>query len=69
MADIQISDLKITGSDLFNDTENYLQDLSDEEVDFQGGLTPLINFGYASSQGCAMGVAGGIGLIAKRVLK
>lgn len=37
MADIKISDLKIAGSDLFTDTENYLQDLSEED-NFQGGF-------------------------------
>jgi hypothetical protein len=42
MADIQISDLKIAGSDLFTDSENYLQDLSEEEVNFQGGMIPTL---------------------------
>jgi hypothetical protein len=42
MADIQISDLRITGSDLFDDSENYLQDLSEEEVNFQGGMIPTL---------------------------
>jgi hypothetical protein len=65
MADINISDLKIAGSDLFNDSENYLQDLSEEEVNFQGGGTWTL--AYASSEACGMAIASGIAWITTRL--
>jgi hypothetical protein len=40
MANIQVKDLtrsSIPGLDLFNDLENFIQDLSDDELDLQGG--------------------------------
>ncbi|WP_019499240.1 hypothetical protein [Pseudanabaena sp. PCC 6802] len=38
MANIDISELNISGSDLFDDTETYLQELSEEELGIQGGI-------------------------------
>jgi hypothetical protein len=38
MATINISNLNSIGSDLFTDTESYLQDLSESELNAQGGL-------------------------------
>jgi hypothetical protein len=40
MASIKLSDLvrnSIIGADLFNDSESFIRDLSDDEVNFQGG--------------------------------
>jgi hypothetical protein len=59
MADIKINDLlihDIPGADLFSDSENFLRDLSDDEMDIQGGWSPLY-FAYASSNIC---IGGGI---------
>lgn len=55
MADIKIYNLKIAGSDLFTDTENYLQDLLEEELNFQGGkligfvINPTVKTSYVLS--------------------
>lgn len=38
MASIYINNLGSTGSDLFTDAESYLQDLSEVELNAQGGL-------------------------------
>ncbi|MBW4500514.1 MAG: hypothetical protein KME57_13365 [Scytonema hyalinum WJT4-NPBG1] len=67
MASINISDLRPTGSELFFDSEGYMNDLGDSEFDgIYGGLTPALvisaaRVGYAaarSSQQCAQGLAG-----------
>ena len=43
MATINISDLRPAGSDLFSDSEGYLNELGDGEFDaINGGLLPLI---------------------------
>jgi hypothetical protein len=40
MANIKVRDLtSIAGTDLFNDSESFMQDLSDEELETQGGFT------------------------------
>jgi len=40
MSKIQISDIKLDGSELFNDSENFLSDLKDSEIDeIVGGLS------------------------------
>jgi hypothetical protein len=45
MATIKISDLHPTGADLFQDSENYLNELTDDELDLtQGGFTPAFSF-------------------------
>jgi hypothetical protein len=38
MARITISNLSVIGSQLFADKENFLKELSDSELDIQGGL-------------------------------
>jgi len=63
MATINNSDLKPTGLDLFSDSEDYMDELDDNELaSIHGGYTPLIfRATYAaarSSQQCAMGMAG-----------
>ena len=61
MATINISDLRPTGSDLFSDSEGYMNYLDESEFDgVYGGATPIATFYvglYAarSSQACAMG--------------
>lgn len=69
MATINISDLRPTGSDLFSDSEGYMNDLGESEFDeIYGGATPIAAFyvGLAaarSSQACAAGaVAAGNGI-------
>jgi hypothetical protein len=43
MANIKVQDLSsITGADLFNESENFMRDLSDDELELQGGWTPVI---------------------------
>jgi hypothetical protein len=38
MANIKVKDLiSIAGTDLFNDSESFMRDLSDDELDLQGG--------------------------------
>lgn len=39
MATIKISDLHPTGADLFQDSENYLNELTDEELDLTQGAS------------------------------
>jgi hypothetical protein len=43
MANIQLTDLagNITGFDLFNDSDSFMQDLSEDELDLQGGKAPV----------------------------
>ena len=59
MATIVISNLNPTGSDLFYDSENFLQDLSEDEQEIYGGVvwTYWVAQGAAaavrSSRGCA----------------
>ncbi len=44
MATIKISDLHPTGADLFQDSENYLNELTNDELDLaQGGFTPAVS--------------------------
>ena len=38
MATIKISELNATGSDLFDDAETYLHELSERELRIQGGI-------------------------------
>ena len=74
MATINISDLRPAGSDLFSDSEGYMSELGDNELeDIYGGIAPLLilsaaRVGYAaarSSQQCAAGIAGGIGAVGR----
>ncbi len=43
MANIKLIDLagKIAGFDLFNDSDSFMQDLSEHELDLQGGKAPM----------------------------
>lgn len=42
MANIKLIDLaNITGFDLFNDSDSFMQDLSENELDLQGGKAPM----------------------------
>ncbi|PSB44756.1 hypothetical protein [Chamaesiphon polymorphus] len=43
MANIQLTDLagNIAGFDLFNDSDSFMQDLSEDELDLQGGKAPV----------------------------
>jgi hypothetical protein len=48
MATIAISDLSITGLDLFSDSESYMNELSDGDmVGIKGGGTPVITLTIA----------------------
>lgn len=38
MADIKINDIKPVGFELMDDSENFLSDLTDSELDVVGGL-------------------------------
>jgi hypothetical protein len=43
MANIKVRDLtSIAGTDLFNDSESFMQDLSDDELALQGGGPTLM---------------------------
>ena len=43
MASIKISELHPAGSDLFSDSESYMNELSEGEIGgIQGGMTPLL---------------------------
>jgi hypothetical protein len=45
MPNIKVKDLStptITGSDLFIDSESFMRDLSDNELDLEGGKAPQI---------------------------
>lgn len=61
MSSITISELKVTGLDLFEDQESYLTEVSDAEMSAANGgfTTPVVTFITASSPECAA-FAGGI---------
>ncbi|NEP28094.1 hypothetical protein [Moorena sp. SIO3I6] len=42
MANIAISDLHPVGANLFEDSESFMMDLSDDQLDVKGGATPVI---------------------------
>ena len=45
MANVKVRDLtSISGADLFNDSESFMRDLSEDELNAQGGGTPYIVF-------------------------
>lgn len=54
MANITISDLHPAGFELFSDSQSYMTELSDVELNIQGGGTPTI--AVASSEACGMAV-------------
>ncbi|MCC5610089.1 hypothetical protein LC612_25825 [Nostoc sp. CHAB 5834] len=57
MATIAISNLRAPGAELFMDSESYLSELTDTEIDgTKGGITPAVfligvGVGYAISKG------------------
>jgi hypothetical protein len=56
MANIKVRDLtSIAGTDLFNDSESFMQDLSDDELALQGGATPIASYWFV---GGGIAVAG-----------
>jgi hypothetical protein len=50
MAKIQVNDLSSTGLELFSDSENYLKDMSEQELNTHGGIwfltPPLVTYTY-----------------------
>ncbi|QLE39980.1 class IIb bacteriocin, lactobin A/cerein 7B family [Nostoc sp. C052] len=66
MATIKINNLNAAGSDLFNDSESYLNELTNEEVtSINGGIVPLIVSAYWAS--CAtVGILYGISAVLRR---
>lgn len=51
MAKIAILNLPFAGSDLFNDSESFMQELSESELDVQGGLFPFLSLPVICTQG------------------
>lgn len=64
MASIAISDLRPAGSELFLDSESFMDDLTDGEISIQGGLTPfwasVVVVGSAATLGGAISASIGI---------
>lgn len=60
MTSITISEINVTGINLFEDGESYLDEMSDADLgSVNGGFSPLIAFATASSPECAA-FAGGL---------
>ncbi|URD48501.1 hypothetical protein [Chroococcidiopsis sp. CCNUC1] len=58
MATINISDLRPTGSELFSDSETYMNELGDNELDdINGGTGGLIRSIIAVSKGVGKGAS------------
>jgi hypothetical protein len=53
MASIRIDDL--SGFNLFNDSESFMRDLQEDDLNIQGGLTPTL--ALASSEACGVIIA------------
>lgn len=60
MASIAISDLNAAGSDLFSDSENFMDELSEGELSIQGGITPTAFWASVAVVGSAATVGGAI---------
>jgi hypothetical protein len=60
MASITVENLteyNVSGMNLFNDSENFMMELSDDELNVYGGLTPgIIYTAILSSEICATAV-------------
>ena len=55
MASIAIPDLNTPGLDLFQDSESFLNELTEDELNMtRGGITPFIPYAIASSEPCAI---------------
>ena len=50
MAKIKVNDIKPAGTELFADSQNFLTDLTDSELDIMGGLH------LAAGSGCNSGL-------------
>lgn len=60
MASITVSDLRSTGSDLFMDSESFMDVLDDSELNsINGGLTPIAIWGIAVSSQYVIGAMAG----------
>ena len=55
MADIKITDLKAAGSDLFEDPNSVMTDVSDSELSVNGGC---VSYYYSCYSGCGYGYHG-----------
>jgi hypothetical protein len=66
MATIAISELRPAGADLFDGSESFMMELSDDELEVTGGGTPAVLVGLAirSSRTCAVAVGAAVGYIA-----
>jgi hypothetical protein len=51
MVKIIILSLPSAGYDLFDDSESFMQDLSESELDLQGGLVPFLRLPVICTQG------------------
>lgn len=60
MSSITISKLNPAGSELFSDSESYLTQLSEQELEMKGGIWPIV---LASSEPCGMAIAFGAAAI------
>jgi len=74
MSTINISDLHPTGSDLFSDSEGYMNELGDSEFDgIYGGLTPallwsaVVAASRVSSAKCAVAASGAVAAVSGAV--
>ncbi len=66
MATINIQDLKVVGSNLFSDEENYLNELTSDELDITtGGFTPVV---YTLAVGSAFVLSYNIGKIGAEIM-
>lgn len=61
MAHIAISELRPAGVDLFDGSESFMMDLSEDELGIVGGGTPAV--AIASSQNCAAAAAFVVGAV------
>lgn len=59
MANIAISELRPAGADLFDGSESFMMELSDDELGITGGATPTIT---TSSKPCIVGAVFVVGL-------
>ena len=46
MANITIVDIKPAGAEFFAESENFLGDITDEELNISGGITPLLPLSF-----------------------
>lgn len=70
MATINISDLRPTGSELFSDSESFMEELSSGELGIQGGIINTLAAVAisATTVSVAASVGFGIGILAYKAL-